>query len=336
MESFIDNLAYGERESTARVVSGVGSALFLCRTPLQARICLKIIETEHIQGADVFYYTQHDSDADRLYFSRLQKVGNHTQYVHLSNARYGMVNYVIAYFLAHRRFKRFPYKSIYLGSIDAMLFRAFLKCHDEALVYTFDDGTSNIVRNSAISFHAEDSGRTRLIRNLARLHSRAEIKRKSLRHYTIYRDFENICPPEKTVYLDAFPPVAAPGAASRSMRFFIGQPFEEYLNAGQIARLQRFLAAQTFDFYVRHPRENVPVQAGIPFLEKNGELAETAIMSASAGAMPCVYAGFSTVLFNMPSENAHKYYLHFVDKDDGEAMEMLAFARQAGCTVIEL
>ena len=319
-----------------QMMSSVDTVLFLCRTPLQARICLKIIETENIQKADVFYYTQHDSESDRLYYSRLQQVGGHTQYVHLSNDRYGVINYIIAYFLADKRFKKLQYKSIYLASIDAMLFRAFLKIHNGAHVFTFDDGTSNIVRNCAISYHVEDRGRTAIIRRLARMQTRRQIKDKSLRHYSIYKEFENICPPERTVHLDIFPPSPVAVDCTQEMRFFIGQPFEEYLNEAQIRRLQAFLKIQKFDYYIKHPRENRPAQAGIPFLDKEGELAETAIMAASAGAVPHIYAGFSTVLFNIPSENARKFYLHFPDKDDDETREMLEFALKAGCHVIEL
>lgn len=318
------------------VMSAVDTVLFLCRTPLQARICLKIIETENIQKADVFYYTQHDSESDRLYYSRLQQVGGHTQYVHLSNDRYGVINYIIAYFLADKRFKKLQYKSIYLASIDAMLFRAFLKIHNDAHVFTFDDGTSNIVRNCAISYHAEDRGRTEVIRRLARMQTRRQIKDKSLRHYSIYKEFENICPPERTVHLDIFPPSPAAIDCTREVKFFIGQPFEEYLNEAQIRRLQNFLKTQKFDYYIKHPRENRPAQGGIPFLDKKGELAETAIMAASAGAIPHIYAGFSTVLFNIPSDNARKFYLHFRDKDDDETREMHEFALRAGCSVIEL
>src|SRR5690606_22097855 len=255
---------------------------------------------------------------------------------YLSNDRYGVINYIIAYFLADKRFKRLNYSCIYLASIDAMLFRAFLKIHADAHVYTFDDGTSNIVRNCNISYHAEDWGRTEIVRRLARMQTRQQIRDKSLKHYSIYKDFENICPPERMVYLDVFPPLPTAIDATREMKFFIGQPFEEYLNGDQIRRLHRFLDTQDFDYYIKHPRENVPAQTSVPFLDKKGELAETAIMDAAAGAMPLIYAGFSTVLFNIPSENAKKFYLHFPDKDDVEGREMLEFALKAGCTVIEI
>jgi beta-galactosamide-alpha-2,3-sialyltransferase len=338
MDTSADTASYLDEGAVpvTQVVSAADTVLFLCRTPLQARICLKIIETENIQKADVFYYTQHDSESDRLYYSRLQRVGAHTQYIHLSNDRYGIINYIIAYFLADKRFKTLQYKSIYLASIDAMLFRAFLKIHNDAHVFTFDDGTSNIIRNCAISYHAEDRGRTEIIRRLARMQTRRQIRDKSLRHYSIYKEFENICPPERTVHLDIFPPSPTAIDRTRNMKFFIGQPFEEYLNDGQIRRLQNFLKTQDFDYYIKHPRENRPAQAGIPFLDKKGELAETAIMAASAGAVPHIYAGFSTVLFNIPGENARKFYLHFPDKDDDETREMLDFAQKAGCSIIEL
>lgn len=317
-----------------RSLTGLSNALFLCRTPLQARICLKIMETERPVSSDVLYFTHDDNESDRLYFARLRQHARHAQYLHVPPQRYSILSDVKAFALADKAFKRAGYDAAFFASIDSIFFRSIIKRQTGAVLHTFDDGTSNIIQDWYISYHQDDEpGRLRLYNALAGVESRRQIKNRSAKHYTIYKDFKNICPPEKLVYLDVF---ATTGRhpANPGTSFFIGQPFHEYLDQGKIARLRHFIENQQIDFYVAHPRETKTLTANVPMLKKNGELAETAIMQASAHGKPAIFAGFSTVLFNIPSDLADKYYLHF--EGDSSDREMIALVAKAGCKVLSI
>ena len=61
-------------------------ALLLCRTPLQARIFLRIAEFEGLRHPDVLYLTQHDSETDLLYFSRLEGIARSAQYLRIRSS----------------------------------------------------------------------------------------------------------------------------------------------------------------------------------------------------------------------------------------------------------
>lgn|GEM_PF-1228891 len=318
----------------SRALTGLNNALFLCRTPLQARICLKIMETERPGSSDVLYFTHDDNESDRLYFARLGQYARHAQYLHVPPQRYSILSDVKAYALADTIFKRSGYDATFLASIDSIFFRSLIKRQTGSALFTFDDGTSNIIQDWYISYHQDnESGRLRLYNTLAGIESRRQIKNRSSKHYTIYKDFKNICPPEKLVYLDVFATTGThpvnPGTS-----FFIGQPFHEYLDQGKIARLRRFIENRQINFYVPHPRETQTVTRRIPMLKKNGELAETAIMQASPLGKPIIFAGFSTVLFNIPSDLADKYYLHF-EGDDSDR-EMITLVEKAGCKVLPI
>lgn len=310
-------------------------ALFLCATPLQARICLKIMETEGIFKPDVLYFTQNDSKTDRLYFSRLEGLARNAQYLMIRKQRFDILNHMKAYWGTHAVFKKERYQQVYLANFLNLHFRMLVENQKMTELYTFDDGTSNIIENGIFSFHVDDDhGKLKVYSRFASLKSPKELKERSVAHYSIYRNFKNICRPEKIRFLSIFSDFPSIKEKGKSCSFFIGQPFHEYLSAEKIQRLETFLKNNHFDFYVPHPRETNPSTWSIPILEKNGELAEMAIIKESNDRIAEIYSCFSTVLFNIPAESANKHYLHF----SGEIadQEMLELAKQAGCNIIEI
>ncbi len=335
MHTSATTAAYQDQPVIGTTQAAGKAALFLCRTPLQARICLRIIELEKLEKADVLYFTQDDNESDRLYFSLLKKAAGNTQYLYITHQRFDILNHLKAYLATCKVFKRSHYQTVFLACVDSPYFKAILKQHKAARLCTFDDGTSNIIENWYISYHHDNEpGRLRFYNALAGLDTRGKIKARSARHYSIYKGFKNICPPEKTCFLEIFPSRDEPTGSGPDISFFIGQPFHEYLSPDKMTRLKRFLANHRMDFYVSHPREATPLDTAIPILTKHGELAEVAIMRESPQGKPSIYASFSTVLFNIPKESANKYYLHFGDDDSDQ--EMLELAVKAGCEVIEI
>lgn len=313
---------------------GQADSLFLCRTPLQARICLKLLEKEGIESFDVVYFTQNDSDSDRHYFCRMKENGCRAEYIHVQPRSPDILNHLAA-ILKLQKYKNFDgYRKIFLASLDCILFRYIIKQNSRATLHGFDDGTANITPTS-LYFDDYRYVRARLYGAILGIPSSEKVKDLLVRHYSIYPGFDNVVPEDKIIHLSLFDGSrSTEGQLASGFTFFIGQPFQEAYSADALAKLKAWVSTQRVDYYVMHPRESTPLLDHIPVLEKSGQLAEDAIIHAAGGRRPRVLAAYSSVLFNMSSDVADKFYIAS-DSTDIEA-QRIALARRAGCSVVNL
>lgn len=307
-------------------------SLFLCRTPLQARICLKIIEDNSGDDFDAIYFTQNNSDADLEYFSQLKAKAAHALYLHVTQKKPDFLNHLNAIWQFRRQWKQTGYAAIYLASIDSFVFRAVINRNSHAALYSFDDGTANITPGS-LYYDLGRYKKARFYGMLLGLPRPDEVKTRLRRHYSIYPGFENFIEPEKITFLSLFDHSRQGGHSNEDKRvsFFIGQPFHEYLTTEHMAALRTWLATQSVDFYVMHPREKSPLLANIPVLDKGGLLAEDAIFAAAGNCRPRVISAYSTVLFNISHHDADKVYLSL--GDDAIEQQRLALISKTGAAV---
>jgi len=108
------------------------------------------------------------------------------------------------------------------------------------------------------------------------------------------------------------------------LTFFIGDPFSEIFDEDQIARITRYARQMNIDFYVQHPRETRPLPLGAKILDKNGRIAEHAIIAASGGRPFHLVGGFSSVLFNLSDIATRKTMVVPADARDAVDQERLA------------
>lgn len=284
--------------------------LFLCRTPLQARICLKIIEFAEIQHYDVIYFTQNNSEVDREYFAQFEAKSNCSLYLHVPQKKPDILNHLISIWQLRSRWRMNNYTGIYLASIDSLIFRYVIKRNPKATLRSFDDGTANITPGS-LYYKLDQYKKSRFYGMLMGLPTAENVKKRLYQHYSIYSGFENFVDSRKVSFISLFSGLR-PGMRSvekKPITFFIGQPFHEYLNAHHVVDLKRWLAKQHIDFYVMHPREKSPLLANIPILVKDGMLAEDAIFKTAGDRRPRIISAYSTVLFNIDHRDADKFYL---------------------------
>jgi beta-galactosamide-alpha-2,3-sialyltransferase len=303
----------------------------LCRTPLQARICLRLAQIDGLERPDILYFTQDDTSGDRHYRHLLEEIAGRLEYLHVPRQRFDLLNHAIAITRAGRRFR--GHARIYLASIDAPLFRWIIRRNGDAEIMTFDDGTANITASSNLRRPVE-AGRMKLYIRLAGLPSVADVRQRSVLHSTLYPSMENIVPRARLRPVEIFADQVRPagGDARTRLTFFVGQPFHEYLPPDAVRALGRKVRQLGVDRYVLHPRERTPLVDGIPELEKHGELAEIAILRAAGAARPLVVGAFSTVLFNLSDSAAERVYLHVPGVP--RSSEWLALARGVGCQVV--
>jgi beta-galactosamide-alpha-2,3-sialyltransferase len=309
--------------------------LFLCRTPLQARICLKIIENKIIDDFDFIYFTQNNTNIDREYFSQLEAKSARALYLYVSQKRPDILNHLIGIWKLQRQWRMDDYTGIYLASIDSLVFRYVIKKNPQATLRSFDDGTANITPSS-LYYMLGKYKKSNFYGMLMRLPTAEKIKARLQQHYSIYPGFENFIDYRKISFISIFSQIASNtrSAEKGSLTFFIGQPFHEYLDVSQIVTLKTWLAKQHIDFYIMHPRERSPLVTNIPVLDNEGMLAEDAIFKAAGNYRPRIFSSYSTLLFNINQRDADKFYLSI--GEGAIEQQRLALISKTGATVLTI
>lgn len=312
------------------------SSLFLCSTPLQAKICLSIIKFLGLKSFDVIYFTKKSNPTDLYYYNELKKNSNHSQYIYISKNIKGLNALFNLKYLRKidKLYIENRYDSIFLASFDNMIFRYILRKNPTAQFYGFDDGTANIFLGN--NDFNDNRTRTAFINNILNIPSDQEVIKRLVKHYTIYKNFESIIEKEKVINLPLidFKTREDISILNEEISFFIGQPFHEYLSKSEILKLKQWLSKSKINYYILHPRESEPLVNSIPILDKKAMLAEDCIIDHSVGYQCIVYAGFSTVLFNLNSKNISKIYLSISsDKLEKERCELI---RKTESVILEL
>lgn len=306
--------------------------VFLCRTPLQARICLEIIKNNEIIEFDLVYFTQHNSESDKKYFLEISSRANKSAYIFVKKQKKDILNHILSIWNFKKEGFENKYLNIYIASIDSLLFRFILKKNPQASIYGFDDGTANITQFS--SYHnINESGKIRFYNKLFGISSINNIKSRILRHYTIYSDFCNIVSEDKLCFLNLFDSKRLNQKNEKQITYFIGQPFYEYLALNEISKLKSWLIEQAIDYYIMHPRETEPL-LDVKLLNKEGMIAEDAIFKNAGESKVRIISAYSTVLFNISSQDAEKIYISL--NNDNSEIKRRSLIEKTGSKIIEI
>jgi N-acetyllactosaminide alpha-2,3-sialyltransferase len=310
------------------------SALVLCRTPAQANLVDRVLDHERVDSFDLLYFTQQNSPEDKRYFSALAQRARLAKFIHVPPSRWDILNHIRLRARAGSFMRDLRHDIVVLASIDSYVFNAVAKRQAGAQLVTFDDGLANIVLSGAYR-RAGYEGRGEAYRRLFGASRLDELRDRIARHYTIFPQFENIVPRERLRPIDLLSDGALPQA--QGPLFFIGQPFHEVLTPERIARLSAYLRKRQIDFYVRHPRERRSLDIGAREFDKQGLIAEDAILKICHDCRPEVIGLTSTVLFSLPQQRAAKTMLVFRDGEPSrEAEEAEALGRTVGCSICEV
>ena len=220
-----------------------------------------------------------------------------------------------------------------LASITAPVINAIATFQRNAELVTFDDGVANILPTD---FYHTDiiPWRAKLYRKLLGSSSLNRIKKRIVRHYTIFPQFKNIVEQDKIKNLIIFENKKGRQINAKPRVYFIGQPFKEVLKTAQQIKLERYIHTLTIDFYVKHPRERETLKINAPFLDKKGLIAEEAILQDSGESPIHLIGWFSSVMFSLNTAAQSKTIILF--QESLELPYMSNLAQQAGCNVIVL
>jgi hypothetical protein len=293
----------------------------------------QVLREERVGRFDLVYFAQRNSEEDRHYFKEYVGRARCTQFIEVRRARFSIFSHIASYLAIADRFKSSEYDKIILASIDSLALRRFVAKHRNAEVVTFDDGSANVNLRSRYLV-LQHRRRERVYAALFGAPTTQSFRRLVARHYSIYPGFANIMPREIVRYLGLFPTAVAGGGRAKEVTIFIGQPVDSASDAARAERIKAYVAGMKLDFYVQHPREESPLIAGAPLLDKKGRVAEEAIFELGKDHRVTILGGFSSVLLNIAPKFARKVMI--LNGDSGNDHYLATLGKRAGCEVIFL
>lgn len=304
--------------------------LILCYTPLQVLIAEKIIErypTERFYGvmlcsvknAKFEYYRERLAKKCQQSFSLVQRTD-----------RVGLFKQILYLKL---KFVRKKFNKVFLASINDIQMQFILSSIRFDELYTFDDGTANIVPSSIYYHPNEDTPiRKTINRYLNNRFSVKKIKKCSLLHYTIYPHFANII--ENTAYIDLGQlPVEKEEQQETEINILLGQPV--YLdNDRNIALANRVIKQFNIDYYLPHPREQYRLD-NVKYID-TPLIFEDYISQQALHQRYRIYTYFSSAVLNVMSHPNLAICALRIDVEQPEYLECYHLFQQVGIQIMDI
>lgn len=302
-----------------------------CCTPFQAVLLKRVLCEERVGRFDLVHFAQRNSEEDRHYFKECAGLARRAQFIEVRRTRFSIFSHIASYLAIDEMFKSSQYDKLILASFDSLALRRFAAKHRKAEVVGFDDGSANVNWRSeyVVQRHRR---REDVYAALFGARTMSSFMRNVARHYSIYPGFTNIMPREIVRYVELFAAPADVDGRAPDTTIFIGQPVLGPSQARRAERIQKYVAGMNLDYYVQHPREEAPLVAGVPLLEKRGRIAEEAIFELGRNRRLTIVGGFSSVLLNVAPSFAKKVMV--LDGDSKECRYLAKLGEQAGCEVV--
>lgn len=272
------------------------STLVIARTPLQAWIAQTIVHDEHLRPFDLVYITHEDSSEDRRLYDRLEALSRESYYIFERYKVFDFINHLSVFRRLPRSIFTDTYEIILMASIDAPVPSSIISRNKSANLMTFDDGIANIV-TSGIYQSNSLSMRQKLLRLALSAPSMKELKRRIVRHYSLFPGLPNIVEPFRVTSVNLLRGNQPISNGLKPIKYFIGQPLHGIFTREQIKKISIYLNLLDIDFYVRHPREMGYPLIDVPLMDKKGLLAEEAILLNSGNRPTEIYTCFSAAAF---------------------------------------
>lgn len=233
--------------------------LIMCVTPLQMLIAEKIIDLNPGQHFDLIVLVHNHNEKYHYYYQKLKEKCVNTLYYIAEPGFSGFLNYINK--IKEKSLNR-KYKNYYLASIDSRHFQYVISKIYRPNIYTFDDGTANVIKTSIYYQDSKPVLWKRLIwRILGVRFYMEDIKKLSLHHYTLYQNVSNII--NNTQKLELFLDEKKPDQQQRKkIKIYLGQPMHELSEKFSLAYIEQYIGRLKPDYYFPHPREKKYPAAG--------------------------------------------------------------------------
>lgn len=239
--------------------------LFVCYTHLQLVIASRIIAHRNIlpDEVELFYISKIDNDVTKNTLQDMRDICRKVTFIHMK------YKYPLYFPSIFKHFFQRRYDSVFIASIDNILIHFILSRVNFNNLYTFDDGSANIIPDS-IYYQPPNLGFVaRLYRAILMIrYNIASIKQCSQHHYTIYDGYQNIL--SKTIGIDLLSSTDDhfidnyAGRKGTACNIILGSVYSDIFDSGDLGfdiknnlnkcwQIVRDTGRDTF--YLPHPRE---------------------------------------------------------------------------------
>lgn len=215
-----------------------------------------IVELYSYKVFDLLVITPSDNPKYRYYYDRLSKKCHNSFFYKNKESIFDFLKFTKLFLKTRKIYTH--YENIYLASLDSKYIQYIVSQNPEAKVFTFDDGTANILPNTIYSKEITPSFFKRKIWKILGIkYYMTDIKKLSLQHYTIYKELDNIITNTKFIELKDNSRVSNYYEITETKRFYLGQPLNEISTIYDLDYIKRVTDQLAVDFYYPHPREDV-------------------------------------------------------------------------------
>ena len=238
----------------------------MCTTPLQMLIAEKIIELNSDKKFDLLVLVSNDNNKYAYYYSRLKEKCFNSLYC-VSDLKINNFFSFIKQLKKNNLNKK--YQELYLASIDSRYLQYVVSKNNLSHIYTFDDGTANII---STSLYYSDDRLSQLKKYiwgfLGVKYYMKDIRRKSKLHYTLYKNVPNIV--EKVEYVSLEPYLKFNSLNSdKVIKFYLGQPLTDISEKFDHDFVRSKVEKLEIDYYYPHPREKIYPKGSFKIVENS-------------------------------------------------------------------
>lgn len=272
--------------------------LIICLTPLQMLIAEAIIKKKQLKNNILVVIAYNDNDKFRYYYNRLGLLCDESYFFLIDNSSlFNRIKAMVRLKLFASSLSKYDFSSCYLASIDCSYIQLITSGIKYQKLYTFDDGTINLLADSPYYRDKSYSLFEKVFRMIFAIKDTVlSYRKKSILHYTIFKNSQNIISNTEFIHL-----IEKRYEASKSkdeIKIFLGQPLSE-INVERDLLLE-LIATEKIDFYYPHPREK-EIFDGVEYI-KSKKIFEDFLLEyleQKKDKVITVYTFFSTAIINI-------------------------------------
>lgn len=245
--------------------------LIMCTTPLQMIIAEQLINTNPHKNFNILLVTPNHNSKYNYYFNRISSKCNMSiYYVTPKSSLLTLLTFHSGFVKAIKQtILSLTYDEIYLASIDSRHFQYIVTKNPTSILFTFDDGTANIINTSIYySYNRVRALKQYPWRCLGVKNDMEDLKSLSSLHFTIYKGVKNII--DKTQFIPLIDqnktvrnkPENQSLERSKVVNIYLGQPLHEISKVYSVENIQSKLSQINIDIYFPHPREGAHTPKG--------------------------------------------------------------------------
>lgn len=223
--------------------------LVICNTPFQVIQIENLIKKGIIKEFELFFFNWEETEQMLFYYNKLRVYSKYSKF-YVRNKRFPLYFYDIKVDFENKK-----YCNIYTASVECIYTHLILSYSSFGRLFTFDDGTANIIRTSFYYINNRSKLKSIIYRVFGCKYDLFKTKSLIDKHYTIYPKFENISNNIEVIDF-SFSSFQIKKGAKESVDVLLGTVYEDITQKGDdlIKKVNDFFGNKNF-YYIPHPRD---------------------------------------------------------------------------------